>query len=85
MRLGEGGLKNKYEKKRVCFLKKNIKKHLFWPTPAPTFSRAVPRAGFVVGCLAVPTGGCGGGSGALCALGLGLGAPAVGLDAPVRL
>jgi hypothetical protein len=86
MRLAEGGLKYKYKRKRVFFSGKKKKKQKKSPSPPPppppTFSRALRRAGFVFGCLAVPNGALRGGQWGFVRIGL---RRPVGLDAPTRL
>jgi hypothetical protein len=68
MRIAKGGLKNKYEKNRVFFLKKNIKIYLFSLPPRPPGPSLVLV--LLLGASLYQMGGCGGPSGALCALGL---------------
>jgi hypothetical protein len=72
------------QKKTIFFLKKNIE-HIYFFTPPspppPAFSRALRRAGFVVGCLAAPNGGLRGAERGSVRIGL---RRPVGLDAPTR-
>jgi hypothetical protein len=74
------------QKKTSFFYEKKHRTYFFFtpppPPPPPAFSRALRRAGFVVGCLAAPNGGLRGAERGSVRIGP---RRPVGLDAPTRL
>jgi hypothetical protein len=74
MRLAEGSLKKQIQNKTFFFLKKHEKHFVFTPPLPPPLPPRSPGPSVVLvlflGALLCRMGRCGGGSGALCALGL---------------